>query len=86
MFSLSLDQAEQKEKKIFFELVLIFQPLLRSVPADVLPTQWGGSKDREGICMGGEVTQEYLQQAKPDEIPGKNNEIHLFSSRYQRNG
>ena len=72
MFSLSLDQAEQKGKKIFFELVLIFQPLLRSVPADVLPTQWGGSKDEgEGICMGGEVTEENLQQVKPKEIPSE---------------
>ena len=54
-----------------FEPVLIFQPLLRSVPADILPTQWGGTKDEDGICMGGEVTEEYLQQAKPEEIPGE---------------
>jgi len=46
------------------------EPLLRSVPADILPAQWGGTKDGEGICMGGEVTEEYIQQAKPVEIPG----------------
>jgi len=46
------------------------EPLLKSVPADILPTQWGGTKNGEGICMGGEVTEEYLQQAKPKEIPG----------------
>ena len=50
--------------------VLIFQPLLRSVPADILPAQWGGTKDGEGICMGGEVTEEYIQQSNPEEIPG----------------
>ena len=54
--------------------VLIFQPLLRSVPADILPSEWGGTKKGEGfegICVGGEVTEEYLQQAKPEEIPGE---------------
>ena len=43
---------------------------MRSVPAGILPAQWGGTKDGEGICMGGEVTEEYLQQAKPVEIAG----------------
>jgi len=50
------------------------QPLLAALPSDILPVQWGGTKivagDVDGICMGGEVTLEYLEQAQPEEIPG----------------
>merc|ERR1712106_132281 len=49
------------------------QPLLADLPGDILPVQLGGTKmvdGDDGICMGGEVTQEYLDQSQPEEIPG----------------
>ena len=45
---------------------------MRAVPAEILPPRWGGTKIEEGgICMGGEVTEDYIQQAQPEEIPGE---------------
>ena len=43
------------------------------MPAEILPAQWGGTEDgdEDGICMGGEVSQDYLDQSQPEEIPGE---------------
>jgi len=38
---------------------------------DILPTQWGGTGAHGyTVCMGGQVPQEYLDHAQPEEIPG----------------
>ena len=51
---------------------LYFQPLLARIPEDILPPRWGGTKTvDEGICLGGEVTQDYFTQSQPVEIPGE---------------
>ena len=46
------------------------QPLL-----DILPTQWGGTGAHgHTVCIGGQVPQEYLDHAQPQEIPGQDDD------------
>ena len=61
---------------------------MRAVPAEILPPRWGGTKiEEEGICMGGEVTEDYIQQAQPEEIPGEDgDEVTDYDKVITRNG
>ena len=68
-------------------LIISLQPLLSSVPASVLPQNWGGLNklqagvataatggqpvEKNGICMGGKVPLYYQSIHKPQEIPGE---------------
>ena len=48
-----------------------FQNLLAVLPADILLAEWGGTRSKEGICMGGEVTSQEKREHKPTEITGE---------------